>query len=63
MKKPVMSGLNEVGDSGCGGLNLVTSRYPTDPSTFSEGTWTLQTYIRVSPITIPEKVLGSLGVY
>ena len=24
---------------------------PRDPSTFSEGTWTLQTYIRVSPIT------------
>ena len=24
---------------------------PRDPSTFSEGTWTLQTYIAVSPIT------------
>ena len=24
---------------------------PRDPSTFSEGTWTLKTYIRVSPIT------------
>ena len=30
---------------------------PNNPSTFSEGTWTLQTYI-----TVPsEKVLGSLG--
>ena len=25
-----------------------------DPSTFSEGTWTLQTYIRVSPIIFGE---------
>ena len=34
---------------------------PRDPSTFSEGTWTLQT---LSPITLSipyEKVLGSLG--
>ena len=39
---------------------------PRDPSTFSEGTWTLQTYITVSPITFnSEKVrhgtAGSLG--
>ena len=36
--------------------------FPRDPSTFSGGTWTLEAYIRVSPITVPEKVLGSLGL-
>ena len=33
--------------------------YPSDPTTFSEGTWTLQTCLQ-SP---SEKVLGSLGLH
>ena len=33
-------------------LNVVLEQpISRDPSTFSEGTWTLQTYITVSPIT------------
>ena len=35
---------------------LFLSKNPRDPSTFSDGTWTLQTYITVPPITVPEKV-------
>ena len=34
---------------------------PRDPHTFSEGTWALQAHTNMSPITVSEKVLGSLG--
>ena len=32
-------------------LLFVKQSFPRDPSTLSEGTWTLQTYITVPPIT------------
>ena len=35
---------------------------PRDPSTFSEGTWTLQTYITVSPITFSEGMWIPIGM-
>ena len=50
----------------------ITFLYPRDPSTFSEGTWTLETYITVSPITLWEGVwipriyyiyMGSPGMF
>ena len=31
-----------------------TTTTPMDPSIFSEGAWTLQNYVTVSPITVPE---------
>ena len=38
----------------CGGKKTKGFTNPTPPSTFSEGTWTLQTHITVSPITFSE---------